>query len=203
GDTNGVAGTMRRLAAAAAPDITVVASGDPPGERPGLIALDAEWSLPLPTSEHLDLRFPSLLDVLRRVEATRPDVIQVATPGPVGACGLMVAKLLGIPVLGSYHTELGPYALHLTRDLLVAEAMSNYVDWFYGRCDAVLAPTSAVADELARRGVTERVRVWSRGVDTQLFTPARRDEALRARLGGGGPVLPPPVGRVLPQKSPA
>ena len=199
-ETNGVAGTMRRLATAVAEDITVVSSGQQSDEQPGLLTLAAEWSLPLPTSEHIELRFPSILDVLRRVESARPDVIQVATPGPVGACGLAVAKLLGIPVVGSYHTELGPYALHLTRDLLVAEAMSSYVDWFYGRCDAVLAPTVAVADQLVARGVARHVDVWSRGVDTSQFTPAKRSEQLRASLVGDGTVLALSVGRLSPEK---
>ncbi len=44
-------------------------------------------------------------------------------------------------MIGSYHTELGPYALQLTRDPLVAEATGRYVDWFYRQCDLVLAPT--------------------------------------------------------------
>jgi glycosyltransferase involved in cell wall biosynthesis len=199
-DTNGVAGTMRRLAAEHADDITVFASGDEPRDEPGLVVLDSEWSVPLPTSEHLELRFPSLLEVLRRVESSRPEVIHVATPGPLGACGLAVAKLLGIPVVGSYHTELGPYALHLTRDLLVAEAMTGYVDWFYSRCDSVLTPTLAVGRRLADRGIPGRIDLWSRGVDTALFTPARRDAALRTRLLGGGAALALSVGRVSREK---
>ena len=199
-DTNGVAGTMRRLAAERAGDITVFASGEEPREEPGLVVLDSEWSVPLPTSEHLELRFPSLLEVLRRVEASRPDVVHVATPGPLGACGLAVAKILGIPVVGSYHTELGPYALLLTRDLLVAEAMTGYVDWFYSRCDSVLAPTLAVGRRLAGRGIPGRIDIWARGVDTSLFTPAKRDADLRATLLGDGALLALSVGRVSPEK---
>ena len=113
-DTNGVAGTMRRLATEAAAGhlpVTVVITRPAASREPGVIAFAADWSLPLPSYEALELRFPSLREVLAEVEAARPDVIQVATPGPVGLSGLAAAKLLGIPVVGSYHTELGSYAL--------------------------------------------------------------------------------------------
>ena len=85
-EINGVAGTMRRLAAAAADGSfagsVVVASHEP--AQPGTVTLPPDWSLPLPSYEAIDLRFPLPTDVLERVESERPDVIQVATPGPVG-----------------------------------------------------------------------------------------------------------------------
>jgi glycosyltransferase involved in cell wall biosynthesis/predicted metal-dependent phosphoesterase TrpH len=200
-EVNGVAGTMRRLAAAAAEGTyagtVVVAAHD--GDVPGTIALPPDWSLPLPSYESLDLRFPLPTDVLACIEDERPDVIHVATPGPVGFCGLAVARLLGVPVVGSYHTELGPYALHLTRDLLVAEAIEVYVDWFYTRCATVLAPTRGVADALAARGMPD-VGVWGRGVDTDLFAPERRDADLRERLLDGGELLVLSVGRLSHEK---
>jgi len=200
-EVNGVAGTMRRLAAAAAegtyPGAVVVAAHEEPA--PGTIALPPDWSLPLPSYESLDLRFPLPTDVLACIEERNPDVIHVATPGPVGFCGLAVARLLGVPVVGSYHTELGPYALHLTRDLIVAEATEVYVDWFYGRCSTVLAPTHGVADALVARGLKD-VGIWGRGVDTDLFSPERRDEALCEQLLDGGGLVVLYVGRLSHEK---
>jgi len=202
-ETNGVAGTMRRIAAMAAQDsrpVRVVISSSGPAEEPGTLVLSPDWSVPLPGYELLDLRFPPLTELLARVEAERPDVIHVATPGPVGACGLLVGRLLGLPVIGSYHTELGPYTLHLTRDLLVAELMGSYVDWFYRQCDLVLAPTHAVAAALGERGLAGSVGVWGRGVDTEQFTPELRSERLRSHLLDGGNVLLLAVGRVSREK---
>jgi glycosyltransferase involved in cell wall biosynthesis/predicted metal-dependent phosphoesterase TrpH len=203
-EANGVAGTMRRLAAeggAGTLPIRVATARRQAAEGPGLISFSPDWTLPLPTYEQLELRFPLITDVLERAEAERPSVIHVATPGPVGVCGLVAAKLLGLPVVGSYHTELGPYALHLTRDLVVAEATDLWVDWFYGRCDIVLAPTSQVADSLAARG-SRRVAVWGRGVDTGLFKPERRSEALREQLLGDGSLMLLSVGRLSHEKRP-
>ena len=201
--TNGVAGTMRRLASYGQFDdlvIRIATSSAEPLDRYDVVNFPPEWSCPLPSSEQIELCFPSLLDVLERVQQEAPDVVQLATPGPVGLCGLVVAKLLGIPVVGSYHTELGPYTLHLTRDLLVAEAMGLYVDWFYGRCDRVLVPTQSVGDALIERGVTTEPVLWSRGVDSDYFTALRRRPALRAELLGGGDVLLLSVGRLSAEK---
>ena len=199
-ETNGVAGTMRRLAALGDPRLGVVTSHPDPASIAGAVAFEPEWSFPLPTSEHIELRFPGLLDVLRYVESEAPDVVHLATPGPVGACGLAAASLLGIPLVGSYHTELGPYALQLTRDLVVAEATGMYVDWIYRRCEIVLAPTPSVADALVERGVTTRPLVWSRGVDADWFSPERRREEVRGDLLAGSELLVLYVGRVSPEK---
>jgi glycosyltransferase involved in cell wall biosynthesis/predicted metal-dependent phosphoesterase TrpH len=202
-EANGVAGTMRRLAAEGGSGrlpIRVATARPQTADEPGLVAFSPDWSLPLPGYELLELRFPVVTDVLTRIEAEQPDVVHVATPGPVGVCGLIAAKLLGIPVVGSYHTELGPYALHLTRDLLVAEAIERWVDWFYGRCDVVLAPTSVVATRLEGRGLGGAVGVWGRGVDTELFRPERLSPTVREQLLDGGNVLFLYVGRLSSEK---
>ena len=201
-ETNGVAGTMRRLAAAGADGVLplrVATARAESSEEPGLTAFAHDWALPLPTYEELELRFPLITDVLALVELERPRIVHVATPGPVGVCGLVAARLLDLPVVGSYHTELGPYTLHLTHDLLVAQAMDLWVDWFYRQCRIVLAPTSHVADALRARGHAD-VRVWGRGVDSELFTPDRRTHALRRSLLADGDLLLLSVGRVSEEK---
>jgi glycosyltransferase involved in cell wall biosynthesis/predicted metal-dependent phosphoesterase TrpH len=202
-ETNGVAAAMRRLhehAVASGDPVLVVAACKDPADEPGLLALEPEWSLPLPAYERIELRFPPLLDLLERVERERPELIHVATPGPMGLCGLAAARILGLPVVGSYHTELGPYALHLTRDALVADATGTFVDWFYRQCDVVLAPTKVVASALVERGYGGRVRVWGRSVDARRFRPERRDLARRHELLDGGELLLLSVGRVSPEK---
>ena len=200
-ETNGVAGTMRMLAAAGAhgAPLTVVSCGELRNE-PGHAVFAPDWSVPLPAYESLVLRVPSFTRVLAYVEREAPDVVHVATPGPVGLCGLAAAKALGLPVVGSYHTELGPYALRLTRDLLVSEALDVFVDWFYRQCALTLGPTQLVADALRRKKLGDKIGVWGRGVDGARFTPARRDEDLRQGLLGEADALILYVGRVSQEK---
>jgi glycosyltransferase involved in cell wall biosynthesis/predicted metal-dependent phosphoesterase TrpH len=202
-ETNGVAGTMRRLAAAAARGelpLSVVTGGRRRNDQPGLIEIESDWSLQLPSYELIDLQFPTVTAVLSKVEEEEPELIHVATPGPMGLCGLIAAKVFGLPLVGSWHTELGPYALHLTRDALVADTFSLYVDWFYRQCTRVLAPTHAIASRLEATGLHGRVGVWGRGVDHELFNPARRSESKREELLRGGDLLLLSVGRVSEEK---
>lgn len=206
-EANGVAGTMRRLATEGAHgnlSLRVAAARETAALEPGLISFSPDWKLALPTYEQLELRFPLITDVLSEVERLQPAIIHVATPGPVGVCGLVAARLLDIPVVGSYHTELGPYALHLTRDLLVAQAMDLWVEWFYRQCRLVLAPTAGVADALRARGHAN-VGIWGRGVDSDGFAPRRRNDMLREHLLQDGQVLllsvGPPLEREAHQRS--
>jgi glycosyltransferase involved in cell wall biosynthesis/predicted metal-dependent phosphoesterase TrpH len=201
-EANGVAGTMRRLAAQAVRgelSVRVATARAEAASQPGLTVFAHDWALPLPNYEAIELRFPLVTDVVAFVEERGPRVVHVATPGPVGVCGLVAARLLGLPLVGSYHTELGPYTLHLTHDLLVAQAMDLWVDWFYRQCAVVLAPTHGVADVLRARG-HEHVLVWGRGVDTARFAPRRRNDILREHLLGDGTVLLLSVGRLSEEK---
>src|SRR5262249_44126099 len=153
-----------------------------------------------PAYETIELNVPSFTEVIAYVERQAPDVVHVATPGPVGLAGLAAAKALSIPVVGSYHTELGPQALRLTQGVLLGEALDGFVDWFYRQCGTVLGPTRAVAAALELKGLEGRTAVWGRGVDGSIFSPARRDEQLRGELAGDAEVLVLYVGRVSSDK---
>jgi glycosyltransferase involved in cell wall biosynthesis len=200
-ETNGVALTMRRLARLGDEGVPleVVTSG-PPAEQHGVVAFSPDWSVPVPTYESIELNVPSFTEVIAYVEREEPDVVHVATPGPVGLAGLAAAKALSIPVVGSYHTEFGLQALRLTQDVLVSEALDRFVEWFYRQCGIVLGPTKAVAAALELKGLEGRTAVWGRGVDGGVFTPARRDEQLRGELADDAELLALYVGRVSSDK---
>ena len=95
----------------------------------------------------------------------------------VGAA-IWLIETLGLPLVGSYHTELGPYALHLTRDLLVAEAFDRYVEWFYRQCALVLGPIEVKAQDLESVAPAQE---WQLG---------RRESALSAIDQGRGSFWP-------------
>ncbi len=93
-ETNGVAGTMRRLAAKSARGelpLRVATAREEASEQPGLTLFAHDWTLQLPSYEQLELRFPLITDVLAAVERHRPRVVHLATPGPVGVSGLIAA----------------------------------------------------------------------------------------------------------------
>ncbi len=136
-----------------------------------------------------DLRLvPPIMNVERRLAEFRPDIVHLVNPAFLGLTGLRHARALDVPVVASYHTDLPGYTdiyrLGWFRDSLWA-----YFRWLHNQADLSLAPSHFTRLELEAHGF-ERVGVWSRGVDTAQFHPARRSAAWRARLTGGRPDAP-------------
>jgi glycosyltransferase involved in cell wall biosynthesis len=92
--------------------------------------------------------------------------------------GALVSRGLGVPLVGSYHTELTAYAGLRSGERRVAEAMALGVRAFYGACDLVLSPSPASDTTLGEIGVpAAKVARWDRGVDSTRFDPALRGQA--------------------------
>jgi glycosyltransferase involved in cell wall biosynthesis len=120
--------------------------------------------------------------------AKHADLVQLATPGPMGLAGLIAGRMLGLPVIAQYHTEVAEYAARLTGMPFVKGLVEPFVGWFYKQAELCLAPSQTVVDRLTSLGITQIMRV-QRGVDLALFDPARRDRPALARHGvGDGPV---------------
>ena len=131
---------------------------------------------------HDGYRCPVRLRAFREaLAALRPDVIEAADPYVVGWQAARVAEQLRIPSIAFCHSEM----IGLVRRRLGppgASIASAYLRTLYGRYTRILAPSRIVAGRLADAGI-EPVEVQMLGVDAAAFTPARRDERLRARLG--------------------
>ncbi len=113
-----------------------------------------------------------------------PDIFHLATPDLLNTQALGLARELGLPVVSSLHTRFETYFDYYGLGWLkpLAEQRLNA---FYQGCDYVLAPTTEIAGRLEADGMRGRTRVWSRGVDRDLFDPARRDMAWRRAQGFG------------------
>jgi glycosyltransferase involved in cell wall biosynthesis/predicted metal-dependent phosphoesterase TrpH len=116
---------------------------------------------------------PSLVDALAE---GRYDLIHVLTPGPAGAGAWLVARLLGLPLVGSYHTELGVYAGLRSGQAFLETLVDAGLGAFYGACDVVLSPSTASDQRCQALGVArDRIGRWDRGVDLNRFSPRRRE----------------------------
>jgi glycosyltransferase involved in cell wall biosynthesis len=100
----------------------------------------------------------------------------------LGAAGIFAAQRLGVPIVTSYHTNLAAYCKYFGLGALEAPAWA-YRRFLHSQAAITLCPSRSTAQELERRGFAHP-RVWSRGVDTQLFSPARRSEAWRRQVAG-------------------
>ena len=137
--------------------------------------------IPIPFYNTLRMGLPVAGRLKARWRERRPDVVHIATEGPLGLAALRAAHLLGLPVTSSFHTNFhqygGHYGLQLGRDLALW-----YMRWFHNRTRCTMAPASDLKEQLASEGF-ERLTVLARGVDATLFSPKKRSEELRATWG--------------------
>ena len=198
---HGVSTMYRSLLDLGADNLSVVRCGA--GAEPGTFYLRPIATLRVPLYDELELGVPSLLDVLDHIEAHGYDSLHVATPGPLGLAALVGGLLLGIPVVGAYHTEFGAYARALSGDAFVAEIVEVAVREFYERCTVVAVPSQSTALALRNRGYRIRSFEFLRnGVDAHLFSPRKRGPDRRKALGAHGAeaVLLLYVGRISKEK---
>jgi glycosyltransferase involved in cell wall biosynthesis len=149
-------------------------------ERPGRLLV---YGMPLPFYRQVRIGVASPLHVRRLLAGLAPDLIHIATEGPLGWSALLAAWSLGVPVASSFHTNFDHYATHY--GFLGLEHLAfGCLRWFHNRTLVTLVPSQATRQRLLAGGI-RRVEIWSRGVDSQLFNPRHRDPALRASLGLG------------------
>lgn len=160
-------------------------------DSPEYLAL-ASYGVGIPFYHGIKMYVPRWRTYLDRVRADAVDLIHLTTPGPLGLVALWVASQTGLPLVGSFHTDLSAYTRLLSGSDRLARLMEQYMRWMYGRCARVLVPSEATRQLMIAAGTrAERLRLWSRGVDTDWFTPSRRSERLRAdwRVGDHQPAL--------------
>jgi glycosyltransferase involved in cell wall biosynthesis len=137
--------------------------------------------IPIPRYAQLKMGAPSGRALEAAWRTRRPDVVHVATEGPLGWSALGAARRLGLPVASDFHTNFHAYSRHYGAAWL-ARPVAAWLRRFHNRCDCTMVPTDEMAADLARLGF-ERLRVVGRGVNSDTFSPARRRRELRAQWG--------------------
>lgn len=120
--------------------------------------------------------------VRRDVERFAPDIVHVSTPDILNSRAQSFAKRLGVPILASQHTLFETY-LNYYRIGWARPLVEAHLRRFYRRADHVVAPTPVLVDAMKRLRGDDRASVWSRGVDRELFDPARRSMSWRRERG--------------------
>jgi len=156
--------------------------------------------VPIPRYPGLRMGLPAMHSLVRLWRSNRPDVVHVLTEGPLGWSAVSAARKLGLPVISDFRTNFHSYSRHYGAGWL-GKPILAYLRKFHNRTLCTLVPTEAMRAELAALGFHD-LRVVGRGVDTTLFDPARRSDALRAQWGAGAsdPVMLH-VGRIAAEKN--
>jgi glycosyltransferase involved in cell wall biosynthesis len=181
GKTNGVTTTWRAVLKAAESSgyVRILTASDGETDLPDYFAA-ASFGIGLPWYDDMRVYLPRMRRFARQLRDDGATVVHVATPGPIGLAGRWLARRSGLPLVGSYHTQLGDYVSQFSRSRRLGGALDAYMRWFYEACASVLVPSQATADQLSTQGYrASRLGIWPRGVDTDRFSPDRRSSALR------------------------
>jgi glycosyltransferase involved in cell wall biosynthesis len=156
--------------------------------------------LPIPRYPELKMGLPCKKTLINLWQTGRPDVVHIVTEGPLGWSALQAATQLSLPVVSDFRTNFHAYSLHYGMGWLSGPVM-GYLRKFHNRTACTMVPTASLRSELLSKGF-EKLNVVARGVDTQLFNPARRSDDLRRSWGAGpGTMVAMCVGRLAPEKN--
>jgi glycosyltransferase involved in cell wall biosynthesis/predicted metal-dependent phosphoesterase TrpH len=176
GGMHGVAHTIEQIRARGVRgfDVEVIGTDAEVDRRLAAVA-----EIDVPFYPGLEIGVPTVTALVEALAEGRYDLVHVCSPGPTGLGAWLLGRVLELPRIASYHTELGAYVAVRTGRPEV-EALANHgLRAFYGACDVVLSPSPASDARLVELGIEpERIRRWDRGVDLRRFDPAHRDEAL-------------------------
>lgn len=137
--------------------------------------------LPLPGYDGLRFGLPCRSKLRKHWEAKRPDIIYAATEGPLGQSAIRAAEDLNIPIVSGFHTNFHEYMKHYKLPIL-EKMVRGFLRKTHNKTRRTFAPSKDVIAKLDAMGI-EGTRLLGRGVDTQLFSPEKRDPALRQRWG--------------------
>ncbi len=155
--------------------------------------------LPLPLYPELKLAFPPV-GTKEVIEKFNPDVIHVVNPAVLGVGGIYYAKTMNIPLVASYHTHLPQYLQHYGLSALEG-VLWELLKAAHNQAKLNLCTSTVMVEELVNHRI-ERVDLWQRGVDTEMFQPHLASAQMRSRLSQGHPDSPLLlyVGRVSAEK---
>jgi len=204
-DVNGVALTLKmqvNMANKHGKELKVVTcSCGNAEEMPGVRQFEPIGSCELPEYPGQTFHYPPFLEMLEYVYEQGFTHLHSATPGPIGLAALGISRILKLPIYGTYHTAFPQYAKVLTGDDAMEELMWKYMLWYYNQMDKVFVPSQATGDELAAKGIDpSKITLFTRGVDIERFTPAKRNGILKKWGLESGPSLLY-VGRISKEKN--
>jgi glycosyltransferase involved in cell wall biosynthesis len=157
-------------------------------------------ALPFPSStQQSRVTLPSPLGWAMLAGRARPDVIHVHSFFRIGLEALLNGTCLGIPVIGTNHTTVAGFAAHMP---VSVKRATQFVMWFYNRCDYVTAPSISVFADLGAKRLCPPHRVISNPIDIDTFKPAipHERDSLRATFGLSRPTITY-AGRLGPEKN--
>lgn len=185
-EINGVSMTLGRLVDGLSQrgfQMTVVAPARKdriPGDA-GNYTLVTAPGLPIPRYTELRFGLPAFRKLKKLWSRNRPDLVHIATEGPLGWSALRTARGMDLKVVSSFHTNFHSYGKHYGFGIL-NNLVLGWMRRFHNNTLQTFAPSADLVDTLSKSGF-KNLKLFARGVDMDLFGPHRRDMDLRSSWG--------------------
>jgi glycosyltransferase involved in cell wall biosynthesis len=172
--------------------------------QPGEAGLDAADELrtagcPIPVYREMRFGVSRIGPLVRRFRATAPELVHLATPGPLAWAALAAARSLGIATTSDFRTNFHQYSRYYGLGALAAPAL-GLLRRFHNLTERTFVPTRATERELAAYGF-HNLTLVGRGVDCAGFAPAHRSAELRRQWRAESAPVVLMVGRIAPEKN--
>jgi glycosyltransferase involved in cell wall biosynthesis len=131
-------------------------------------------SVPMPTYPEIRLSLTGPRKIAKAIEDSKPDLIHIATEGPLGLLARRWCVKHSVAFSTSYHTRFPEYVA--ARLPIPLSWLYAYVRWFHRAGGACMVATESLKRELDAKRIGN-LRLWSRGIDTNLFHPQPLEEA--------------------------
>jgi glycosyltransferase involved in cell wall biosynthesis len=135
-------------------------------------------SIPCPTYPEIRLSLLPYAGLSREIDAFAPDALHIATEGPLGLAARRYCLKRKIAFTSAFHTRFAEY-VH-ARIRIPVDLTYRWLRNFHAPSRALMVPTPSVRRDLEARGFTNTV-AWTRGVDTEMFSPGARDALVNRR----------------------
>jgi glycosyltransferase involved in cell wall biosynthesis len=144
---------------------------EPHPDDPGIVRI-ASRAVPLDPEDRA-MRWRALVGAGRFLARERFDLVHVQTPFLAHYAGVAFARRFGVPLVATYHTLFEEYLFHYVRHVPRALMRALARRFSRSQCDAldaVVVPSTAMCDKLARYGVTTRIEIVPTGVPLPQFS---------------------------------
>lgn len=155
-------------------------------------------SISFPLYPECRLSIPLYHKMCAEVDKFNPDIIHLMTPLGIGFMGLRYANEKGIPAVSSFTTNFDSYLKYYKLEFF-EELVWSYFKWFHANCKANFCPSNETLNVLKGKGI-ENLRIMTRGIDTAMFNPERRNQEFRKKFNTGDKLLFLYVGRIALEK---
>lgn len=136
------------------------------------------FKIKMPFYNSLDLVIPNFFKIKNKIKELNPDLLHISTPGTVGLCALISAKILNIPVVGIYHTDFPSYMYKNTKSKFVKKITLMYLKFFYKSFTALFSRSCEYIDIIKKQLAfkEEDLYILKAGINIENFDKSYKNE---------------------------